>query len=103
MQSTRAQQGRRDASAIAMAIAGAITAVTVMAAGKGTRAQSAGKTGAVSVEKVTCVKMPNCYKLSNGQAEVVVTTDIGPRVMRYALVGGENILGEVPGSLAEKD
>jgi hypothetical protein len=58
---------------------------------------------AVSVEKVTCLGLSNCYKLSNGQIEVVVTTDIGPRVMRYGFVGGENILGEVPGSLAEKD
>jgi hypothetical protein len=59
--------------------------------------------GGVSIEKVTCLSLPNCYKLSNGQAEVVVTTDIGPRVMRYALSGGENILGELPGSMAEKD
>ncbi len=57
----------------------------------------------VSVEKVTCLNLPNCYKLSNGEIEVVVTTDIGPRVTRYGFVGGENILGDVPGSLAEKD
>src|SRR5262245_22294020 len=57
----------------------------------------------VTVEKVTCINLPNCYKLANGEVEVVVTTDIGPRVMRYGLVGGDNILGEVPGSMAEKD
>lgn len=57
----------------------------------------------VKVEKVTCLTLANCYKLSNGTVEVVVTTDIGPRVLRYAFVGGENILGEVKGSLAEKD
>jgi hypothetical protein len=60
-------------------------------------------TRAVTVDKVSCVNLPNCYKLTNGEVEVVVTTDIGPRVMRYALVGGENILGELPGSTAEKD
>jgi hypothetical protein len=64
---------------------------------------AAPKVGAVSIEKVTCLTLPNCYKLSNGQVEVVVTTDIGPRVMRYGFVGGDNILGEVPGSTAEKD
>jgi hypothetical protein len=57
----------------------------------------------ISVEKVSCQNLPNCYKLSNGQVEVVVTTDIGPRVARYGFVGGDNILGELPGSTAEKD
>ena len=35
-------------------------------------------------------------RLSNGTVEVVVTTGIGPRVIRYAFAGGENILGELP-------
>jgi len=30
-----------------------------------------------------------------------VTTDIGPRVARYALAGGENILGEVPDAVTK--
>lgn len=51
----------------------------------------------VNVEKVSCLNLPNCLKLSNGQVEVVVTTDIGPRVIRYAFVGGENILSELGG------
>lgn len=51
----------------------------------------------VKVEKVSCLNLPNCLKLSNGQVEVVVTTDIGPRVIRYAFIGGENILAEIPG------
>lgn len=51
----------------------------------------------VKVEKVSCLNLPNCLKLSNGQVEIVVTTDVGPRVIRYALVGGENILGELGG------
>jgi hypothetical protein len=57
----------------------------------------------VKIEKVSCLGLPNCYELSNGTVEVVVTTDIGPRIMRYAFIGGENILGEVKASLAEKD
>src|SRR6266542_869774 len=90
---------------------GVIVMVTLMAgdSGKAQTAQgarsarSAGKAGTVSVEKVTCVNLPNCYKLANGEVELIVTTDIGPRVMRYAFAGGENILGELPGSVAEKD
>jgi len=69
----------------------------------GTQAAAGAGKSAVSVEKVTCLNLPNCYKLSNGHIEVIVTTDIGPRVMRYGFVGGENILGEVPGSMAAKD
>src|SRR5262245_17879774 len=50
----------------------------------------------VAVDRVTCLAQPNCIRLSNGTVEVVVTTAIGPRVIRYAFVGGDNILGEVP-------
>jgi hypothetical protein len=50
----------------------------------------------VVVDRVTCLSQPNCIRLSNGTVEVVVTTAVGPRVIRYAFVGGDNILGEVP-------
>jgi len=48
------------------------------------------------LEKVSYLELPNCYKLSNGTAEVIVTSDVGPRVIRYAFAGAENMLGEVP-------
>ena len=54
------------------------------------------------MEKVSCLNLSNCLKLSNGQVEVVVTTDIGPRIIRYAFVGGENILGEMGGKPGAK-
>lgn len=38
--------------------------------------------------------LSNCYALSNGAVEVTVATDIGPRVLGYNFVGGENVLGE---------
>jgi hypothetical protein len=52
--------------------------------------------GEVKMEKVAYMSQPNCYKLSNGMVDVIVTTDIGPRIIRYGFVGEENILGEVP-------
>jgi hypothetical protein len=55
----------------------------------------------VRVDKVACLGFANCQRLSNGTVEVVVTTDIGPRIVRYALAGGENILGEVPDSVVK--
>lgn len=50
----------------------------------------------VNVERVTCLGQPNCYRLSNGTVEVIVTTDIGPRIVRYGFVGGDNMLAELP-------
>lgn len=48
------------------------------------------------MEKITYLNLPNCYRLSNGTVEVVVTTDVGPRVIRYGFVGAGNVLGEHP-------
>jgi len=48
------------------------------------------------LQKVTYLNLPNCLRLSNGTIEVVVTTDIGPRVLRYGFTDGQNVLGEVP-------
>lgn len=48
------------------------------------------------VEKIAYLGFENCYRVTNGTVEVIVTTDIGPRIIRYGFPGGENILGEVP-------
>ena len=48
------------------------------------------------MEKVSYLGLPNCYKLSNGAVEAVVTSDVGPRIIRYGFRGAENMLGEVP-------
>lgn len=39
---------------------------------------------------------PNCLKISNGDAEIIVSTDFGPRVLHYALDDGENVFGWHP-------
>ena len=48
----------------------------------------------VRVDKTTW-QGHDALKLSNGTVELVVTTGIGPRIIRYAFVGGENILAEL--------
>lgn len=48
------------------------------------------------MQKVSRLGLPNCLLLSNGTAEVVVTTDVGPRVVGYNLAGAANVLGECP-------
>ena len=52
--------------------------------------------GGRKVEKISYLGLPNCYKLSNGAVEAIVTSDVGPRVIRYGFRDAENILGEVP-------
>jgi hypothetical protein len=48
------------------------------------------------MEKIAYSDFGSCLRLSNGTVELVVTTEVGPRIIRYGFVGGENILGEVP-------
>ncbi|MBI4889898.1 MAG: hypothetical protein HY821_04680 [Acidobacteria bacterium] len=45
---------------------------------------------AVKIEKVAWQGWPNCYRISNGEVELIVTSDVGPRVMSYGFVGGQN-------------
>jgi hypothetical protein len=35
---------------------------------------------------------PNCIRLANDQIEVIVTTDVGPRVIRLGFIGWQNLL-----------
>lgn len=37
---------------------------------------------------------PNCLRLANEHVEMIVTTDVGPRIMRYASPNGPNMLYE---------
>ena len=49
----------------------------------------------VEISKIPYFNQPNCYKLANSVVEVIVTTDIGPRVIAYRFIGDENILAEL--------
>ncbi|HEX8283170.1 MAG TPA: hypothetical protein VF588_07435 [Pyrinomonadaceae bacterium] len=55
------------------------------------------------MEKVSYLNLPNCRRLSNGTVEVIVTAGVGPRVLRYSFVGGENIFGEYPEASVETE
>lgn len=37
----------------------------------------------------------NCIRMTNGKVELIITTDIGPRVVRFGYVGEQNLLGEI--------
>ena len=49
----------------------------------------------VETVKVTYGGWPNCVRLRNGLVELVVTTDVGPRIIRFGFIGGENELCEI--------
>ncbi len=61
-----------------------------------------GAIAAVKIEKATYSYYGNVMKLTNGTVDVMVTTDVGPRVIYYGFCGGTNILGELPASDAVK-
>jgi hypothetical protein len=48
------------------------------------------------IEKVLFGGLPNCYRLANGTVEAIVSTDIGPRILRYGFIDAKNLLAEVP-------
>lgn len=55
----------------------------------------AAKAAQVNIEKIPYFNQPNCYKITNGTVDVIVTSDIGPRVIAYRLTGGSNVLAEI--------
>lgn len=48
------------------------------------------------MEKIQYGDLADCLRLANGDVEIVVTTDFGPRVIAYNFIGGENALGIHP-------
>jgi hypothetical protein len=56
---------------------------------------------AVKVEKTEYKGWPNCYRISNGEVDLIVTTDVGPRVIRFGFVGGQNVFKEFADQLGK--
>ncbi len=50
----------------------------------------------VTVETINFGGWPNSRRISNGVVEVVATTDVGPRLVRFGFVGGPNEFHEIP-------
>ena len=44
-----------------------------------------------SVTKVGYKGWPNCHQLSNGVVDLVLTTDVGPRIISFGFAGGDNV------------
>ncbi len=46
--------------------------------------------GTVKISKTEYLGWANCIKISNGIVELIVTTDVGPRIIHYGFKGGPN-------------
>ena len=46
------------------------------------------------MEKFNYGGWENCYKLSNQKIELIVTGDVGPRIIRFGFIGQENMFKE---------
>lgn len=56
---------------------------------------------AVRVEKTEYKGWANCYRVTNGEVELIVTGEVGPRIIRFGFVGGQNLFKEYPEQLGK--
>jgi hypothetical protein len=47
------------------------------------------------IEKVPYLGFQNNLRLANDRVEVLLSTDYGPRIIRYAPIGGDNVFAEI--------
>jgi len=52
---------------------------------------------------INYLSIPDCVELNNDNANVIISTEFGPRILHYALDGGENILGWHPEAAVETE
>ncbi|MGI0134549.1 MAG: hypothetical protein ACREBW_06300 [Candidatus Micrarchaeaceae archaeon] len=50
--------------------------------------------GLAAVEKIEYGGWKNCYRVSNDSVEIIVTGDVGPRILRYGFIGRQNLFKE---------
>jgi len=55
----------------------------------------------VRIEKTNYKGWPNSYRIWNGEVELIITSDIGPRIMRYAFPDGQNVFKEFADTLGK--
>jgi hypothetical protein len=55
-----------------------------------------------TLEKVDYYGWPNSYRLSNGAIELIATSDVGPRLIHFGFVGGENEFATAPDMMGKR-
>lgn len=56
---------------------------------------------AITIERIPWKGWENCFRLANDTVELIVTEDIGPRIMRYAFIGQQNLFKEFTEQLGQ--
>jgi hypothetical protein len=51
------------------------------------------------IERIEYGGWPHCFRVSNGKIELIVTGDVGPRIIRLGFVGGRNFFHEIRAEL----
>jgi hypothetical protein len=55
----------------------------------------------IVMEKVSYGGWKNCIRLANDKIELIVTTDVGPRIIRLGTIGGQNLFKEYKDQLGK--
>lgn len=76
--------------------------VSIIIAGILVLAFSKPAVSAVKIEKMNYEIYRQCYAMSNDTVQVIVTADIGPRVISYKLLSGKNIFAEMDSKVSMK-
>jgi hypothetical protein len=53
----------------------------------------------LKIEKIPWGGWPNCYRVSNDEVDLILTSDVGPRIMRYGFLDGQNFFKNFEESL----
>ncbi|MBS1736104.1 MAG: hypothetical protein JST21_18830 [Bacteroidetes bacterium] len=53
------------------------------------------------VEKISYYGWPDCIRIYNEEIELIVTTAIGPRIVKFGYIGGQNFFYLVPGHIGK--
>lgn len=48
------------------------------------------------IESTVFLDQPNCCRIANSDVDLVLSTEIGPRILRYGFVDDDNVLGIYP-------
>lgn len=60
------------------------------------------KTKKIVIEKISYGGWDECVRLSDGRIELVVPTEVGPRIIRFGFVGGRNEFCEIASDLGRR-
>lgn len=55
-----------------------------------------------TLEQISYGGWTRCLRLTDGRTEAIVTTDVGPRVIRYGFVGGPNLFKEYAAQMGKR-